>query len=138
MKYRVVGALLLWALPTMVFGAGFVKQSLFLSKSSVTEGEVVLIHAVIGNESAEAFAGELLFTDNGKAVGSVPVSLSAGEAETASVSWKPLAGSHKVSATLKTKAGTLAEEHSETFSIKEKPISKPEPQAQAAAVESSQ
>lgn len=129
-------------LPSSVFGAGFAQQSIFLSKSSVTEGDVVLIHTVVQNDSAAAFPGNVVIKDSDIKVGAVPVTLGAGEAQAVSVSWKPAAGSHKVTAELQDAGGTVVGSESETFTVKEKPkpaTEKPEPTVSnsAAAIESS-
>lgn len=132
-------AVALFLAPAAVFGAGFAKQSLFLSKLSVTEGETVLIHAVVNNDGTTAYSGTLRLSEGTQSIGSVPVSLDAGEAQVATVSWKPTAGSHAVVAELKTD-DTLIEKQSATFVVAKKPEPvKPQstPQA-AAAVESSQ
>src|SRR3990167_7657305 len=94
--------------------AGFAKQSLFLSKSSATEGETVLVHAVVVNDAASVFAGELVLSTGDKKIGAVPLSLNAGEAQAVSVSWKPASGSHTVIAELKNKEGEVAEKESTT------------------------
>src|SRR3989344_4737812 len=111
---------LFFFLPSMAWGANFAKQSIFLSKSSVTEGETVLIHAVVSNDAASTFAGELVLADKEK-IGTVPVSLSAGEAQAVSMSWKPLSGSRTVTAELKAKDGKTVEKESAIFYIKPKP-----------------
>jgi len=125
-------------LPFSAYAAGFAKQSLFLSRSAVTEGETVLIHAVVSNETAAKFAGELTFKDAGSTIGSVPVSLAAGESSVMSVSWKPAAGSHEVSAELKDSTGKSVEVQKDTFTIAAKPTTQTASSTQpAAAVESS-
>lgn len=137
MKKTAVLALLF--LPSVAFGAGFAKQSLFLSKASVTEGDTVYIHAVVSNDAASSFKGEMVFSDNGVRVGTAPVSLDAGEASAVSVSWKPSAGSHPVVAELM-KGTESIEKQSATFAVAKKPEPKA-PQAasqSAAAVESSE
>lgn len=121
-KFVLFALLLASGLPAVALAeAGFAKQSIFLSKSSVTEGETVLIHAVVSNDAIDAFAGELVLADKEK-IGTVPVSLSAGEAQAVSVSWKPLKGSHTVTAELKAKDGKTVEKESATFYIKPKPV----------------
>ena len=143
MKFRfALVSILLAGLPAVALGAGFAKQSLFLSKGSVTEGEVVLIHAVLQNEVATKFAGDLSFTDGGEKIGTVPITLGAGEAQAASISWKPSAGAHKVVAELKSGTETV-ETLSQTFTVKEKPAAPPKTSntseaLPAATVESSQ
>jgi len=130
-------ALGLLLLPSLALGAGFAKGSLFLSKASVTEGETVLIHAIISNDTATPFEGKLVFLDNKESIGSVPVSLDGQEAQAVSVSWKPSAGSHPVVAELQ-KDGEAVEKLSATFSVAKKPEPKPiAPGQTAAAVESS-
>jgi hypothetical protein len=136
----IVGFLLL---PSLALGAGFVKQSLFLSKSPVTEGDSVRIYAVLSN-SAAAFAGSVVLSDGDAKIGSAPVSIAAGGAQTVSVPWKPLAGSHTVTAALTAADGTVVEKESAIFSVAEKPP--PPPKASggqenllpAATVESSE
>ncbi|MDO8517912.1 MAG: hypothetical protein Q7S26_01290 [bacterium] len=108
-------------LPTVVFGAGFSKQSLFLSKSTVVEGDTVLIHAVVSNDTTAKFTGTLVLKDSDSTIGNVPVALAAGEANTFSVSWKPTAGNHIVEADLEDKSGTVVEQESATFTVAEKP-----------------
>ncbi|MEI6864306.1 MAG: hypothetical protein WCK46_03015 [Candidatus Adlerbacteria bacterium] len=138
-KFFIAGVLLL--LPTIVGAAGFAKQSLFLSKSSVTEGETVLIHATVSNDTAAKFTGTLKLHDEDGTIGSVPVTLGSGEAGAVSVSWKPLAGTHTVLANLEDSAGTVVEESSQTFTIAAKavatPASKNKPSNTSATVEPS-
>lgn len=118
---RFTAAVALLMLPAFAMGAGFAKQTIFLSRSSVTEGEVVLIHAIVANDAQSPFAGTLILRDGEEEIGTVPVSLGAGEAFAGSVSWKPTAGKHTVSAELVDKAGAEQEKMSEDFTIKEKP-----------------
>jgi hypothetical protein len=127
MKYFAV-ALCGLLLPISLFAAGFAKQSLFLSKPSVTEGETVLIHAVISNEAGAKFTGELVFKDGESKIGTAPVSLGAGEAQTASVSWRPSAGTHAVTAELMNGA-EITEKQSASFVV----APKPNPTASAAS-----
>lgn len=101
--------------------AGFSSQSLFLSKSTVTEGETVLIHAVVKNDAGVAFTGTLTLTEGDTRIGSVPVSLAAGEAQTASVSWRPSAGTHPVTAELTSPDGSLIAKETASFGVRKKP-----------------
>lgn len=126
MKYGLVAALFL--VPTLAWAAEFATQSIYLSKDHVTEGQTVLIHAVVSNEIDLAFTGTLTFADASSTIGSVPVSLAAGESSVASVSWKPLAGSHAISATLKDNKGNTVENQSQTFLVDPDP-NKPVPEA---------
>jgi hypothetical protein len=125
---RYLGAVFLCAffLPSVAFGAGFAKQSLFLSKSPVTEGESVLIHTVVQNDAAATFGGNLVVfaqkdgADKEK-IGTVAVSIAPQGANTVSVSWKPAAGSYAVTAELTQNDGTVVESESARFTINEKP-----------------
>lgn len=108
-------------LPDLAFGASFAKQSLFLSKTPVTEGETVLIHAVVANESNVKFTGSVVFKNGDTKIGSVAATIAAGGANTVSLSWKPSAGSHTVAAELTATDGTVVEKQSANFSIAEKP-----------------
>lgn len=131
------GATALLLAPAVVFAAGFAKQSLFLSRSSVTEGETVLIHATVNNDASTAFAGTMIFSEGSVKIGAVPVSLDPGEAGAVSVSWKPTAGSHTVTADLK-KGTDVVETESQTFSIAAKPVPVSAQSQSAASVESSE
>ncbi len=122
-RLALVGALLL---PSLASAAGFAKQSIFLSKSPVTEGESVLIHTVVQNDGTAAFDGSLVvFAQTGSAdkqkVGTVAVSIAPQGANTVSVSWKPAAGSYDVTAELTQKDGTVVESESARFTINERP-----------------
>lgn len=139
MRYRYLALALLVCTPLWVSAAGFAKQSLFLSKEPATEGDTVLIHAVVANEGADKFAGEVVFKDGEDKLGAVAVTIAPGGANAVSLSWKPLAGSHTVTAQLTDPAGEVVEQESANFTIKEKPQPASEDSSQsAAAVESSQ
>ncbi len=107
--------------PFAAHAAEFATQSLFLSKSSVAEGETVLVHVVVFNNSDTTFNGQLAIFDSTTPIGKAPVSLDAGETSTISISWKPKSGNHPISAKLIAADGTvLAEkpaETTDTFSI---------------------
>ncbi len=123
---KIVFGLLLLCIPGTALGAGFAKQSLFLSKSPVVEGDTVLIHAVLQNDSTAAFSGEVIFTSQKgseakQKVGSAVATIAPQGAQAVSVSWKPLAGEYSVTASLTSKDGKVVEEETGHFSINEKP-----------------
>ena len=120
MKYRYLGLALLIMFPLGALGAGFAKQSLFLSKTPVTEGETVLIHAVVANEGALKFTGEVVFKDGEVKIGAVAVSIAPGGANAVSVSWKPTSGAHAIAAELTDEDGAVVERQSAHFTINEK------------------
>ena len=103
--------------PGVVQATGFAKQSLFLSQSSVTEGQTVFIYAVVEDSTPNAFVGTLRFSDENGLIKEIPVSLESGKASTVSVPWQPKAGTHTVTATLATTAGTAVESQDATFTI---------------------
>jgi hypothetical protein len=111
-----IGVFALLLLPSLALGAGFARESLFLSKSPVLEGDSILVHAV-----------ELVFTaqkgsEAKQKIGSAAVSIAPQGAQAVSVSWKPLAGEYTVVAALTDKSGTVVEENSARFTINPKPI----------------
>jgi hypothetical protein len=126
MRKIVLSLVLLVCIPGTALGAGFAKQSLFLSKSPVVEGDTVLIHAVLQNDSTAAFSGEVVFTSQKgseakQKVGSAVATIAPQGAQAVSVSWKPLAGEYAVTASLTGKDGKVVEEETGRFTINEKP-----------------
>ncbi len=118
---RIATVLILLMFPTFSFAASFAKQSIFLSRSSVTEGESVLIHAVVSNDESTTFKGSLVLRDGEEKIGTIPVTLESGKAIAVSLSWEPAAGKRSVYADLLTQDGEKVETMRETFSIAEKP-----------------
>ncbi|MBY0294361.1 hypothetical protein K2Q08_03455 [Patescibacteria group bacterium] len=116
MKKALFGVFL-FLTPTFVFAVGFAKQSIFLSTATPTEGQTILIYASVSNPATTTFNGTLHIKDEASEIGSVPVSLKAGGADNVSVSWKPNAGNHTITAALKDSSGSTIEENRETFSI---------------------
>lgn len=111
----------LFLVPAFASAAGFSDQSIFLSKDSVTEGDTVLVHVVISNASTSPFAGSLKITDEASSLGTIPINLASGAADTFSVSWKPLAGTHNIIAVLTLQNGSVVATQQASFSIASKP-----------------
>ncbi len=107
--------------PFFASAAGFAKQSMFLSQSTVTEGEAVFIYAVVENVSPNNFSGTLKFSDTSGPIGQTPVALKAGIADTVSVTWTPKAGQHDVTAKLVIADGTVVESQNAIFYVNPKP-----------------
>jgi hypothetical protein len=126
--------------PAAAQAAQFAPSALFLSKTPVTEGDTVLIHAVVQNDSAAKFPGNVVFRDADASVGSVPVTLTPNEVRAVSVSWTPGPGSHKITAQLQDAGGTAVQSETATFAVAAKPKPKPAaaPSGATAAVESSE
>ncbi len=108
-------------LPSLTFAAGFAKDSLFLSKSPVTEGETVKIYAVVANSASTAFKGSVVLSDGGQKIASIDVTMDAGATQTTSAVWKPLSGTHTIKAELTSDGGTVVEQESLSVSIAAKP-----------------
>ena len=120
-----IALLLVFLMPASVLAAGFAKQSLFLSQSSVTEGQTVFIYAVVTDDSDTPFTGILGFYDETGAIGSTTVTLLSGKASTVSVPWTPKAGVHQVIAKLVAKDGTVTETENATFTVDAVPPPQP-------------
>jgi len=112
---------LLFLIPVVTSAAGFARESLFLSKSPVVEGETVLVHVVLSNDTTEVFRGDMRLRVKENNIGVVSVTLAAGEARALSVSWTPEAGTHTVVAELRTSGGDVVEKEQATFVVKETP-----------------
>ncbi len=107
----------LFLVPTFVFAVGFAKQSIFLSTSAPTEGQTVTIYASVSNPATTTFNGTLVIKDGATEIGKASVKLEAGGADTASVSWKPTAGTHTIVADLRDANGVSVEEGRQAFTI---------------------
>jgi hypothetical protein len=135
-------AALLLAAPSIVFAAAFPSQALFLSKSPVTEGETVLIHAVVANDAGGKFDGEVRYRSGDSSLGTVPVTLAPGEARTVSLSWTPTKGTYSITAELRS-GETVAASEQARFTVREKPQAQEEEEpaasnaARSTSVESS-
>jgi len=106
---------------SQAYAASFAKQSMFLSQSTVTEGETVFIYAVVTNDSPQYFSGTLKFADGSGPIGSASVGLKPGVASTVSVAWKPSAGQHTVTANLVNTSNKVVESEESIFFVNEKP-----------------
>jgi hypothetical protein len=111
----------IFAVPFCAAAAGFPSGTLFLSQESVTEGQTVLVHVLVFNDAKDKFAGTLSFTDTFSGtttdIGTVPVSLGAGESTVASVSWKPKAGTHTISTNLLDSDKLLVQTQQQDFPV---------------------
>jgi hypothetical protein len=126
-KYFLAFSFLL--LPSTVLAASFAQSPIFLSESSVTQGDTVLVHAVIDNDAATQFTGSLLFQDGISAMGTLPVSLDAGGGNVFTVSWSPTAGSHTITATLEDGSGAVIEKETDTLTVAALPVTNGSSQA---------
>ncbi|MDE2213324.1 MAG: hypothetical protein KGJ34_02210 [Patescibacteria group bacterium] len=115
-------------------GVGFATQSVFLSRSAVTDGDQVLIYASVTNPTSEAFQGKVVFDDGSNELGNVSTMLTAGEARVVSISWSAAPGTQTIAAKLEDESGATIATEEATFIIAPKPTASSNT---AAAVESS-
>jgi hypothetical protein len=132
-----VAALLASPLFTFAAPSGFSHEPIWLSSTPVAEGDTVLIHAALTNGGDAPLTGTLVFRDEGKTLGSVPVSLKEDEARVVSVSWAPKAGVHEVAVEL-TNPSQEAAKRTETLRVvvASKEASRPAEAAAAASLAS--
>lgn len=126
---RFLVALLSSALfPVLVFAAsavpaGFAPTSIFASKTSITAGDSISLFSVLYNSSVNELTCDVVFTIDGKSVGTKHVSLAAGETQTPSVPWVAVTGSHTASAHLENvvsssgKDATILNEKADTITL---------------------
>lgn len=121
MKWLV--AFLFFVAPVSAFAAvGFAQESVWLSHTPVISGETVSIYAALTNGSAETLTSVAYFRDNGKKIGSLPVSLKPGEARIVSISWTPSSGEHALAVELASSSVALAKGTETTNVTVEKPV----------------
>lgn len=125
--------------PLFAFAApsGFSHEPIWLSSTPVVEGDTVLIHAALTNGGDGALTGTLIFRDEGKTLGSVPVNLKKDEARVVSISWAPKAGIHEIAVEL-TNPSQEAAKRTETLRVvvASKETSRPAEAAAAASLAS--
>ncbi len=113
---------------------GFAQGSVWLSHTPTEEGETVLIHAALTNGSSTKLTGTLIFKDNGQAIGSVPFSLTVGEARIVSLSWQATTGNHSIAASIADASDTSV---AGTQTVNVAVAAKPEPVATPASASTS-
>ncbi len=79
--------------------AGFV-QGLWYSSPNIFEGVPVRVYAALRNNSPHDLTGTVRFTDNGKRIGSSPVSALSGRLVETWIDWTPTHGEHALSVSL--------------------------------------
>jgi hypothetical protein len=90
--------------------AGFPVQSIWISKSSVTEGDSVDIYTAVYNAGSESLRGSVSFRVDTKEIGKKEFQLDAGKAGLLFVSWRATAGPHTFGATIVNASGAKAGE----------------------------
>ncbi len=79
--------------------AGFV-QGLWYSSDQILEGVPVRVYAALRNNTPHDLIGTVRFMDNGKRIGSAPVSALSGRLVETWIDWTPTAGEHALSVSL--------------------------------------
>src|SRR5688500_6992442 len=101
---------LLCVLPSVAFaGTGFVEDSIWLSRTTITEGESVIIYAALVNNDTSPFTGTARFSEGTQEIGRVPVSVETDEATVVSISRKPDSGEHTVMVEIASSSVSLAD-----------------------------
>src|SRR5258708_3778720 len=78
--------------------AGFATNSIFASQKDITAGEAITIYVVLFNSSAENFSGDVVFAIDDRSIGTKHVVLGTGEAQTPSITWTAVKGTHTANA----------------------------------------
>lgn len=118
---------------TSTVPAGFAPTSIFASKTSITAGDSISLFSVLYNSSAGELTCDVVFTIDGKSIGTKHISLAAGETQTPSVSWTAVTGSHTASAHLENvvsasgKDATISNEKADTITLTVAPPPPPPP-----------
>ena len=119
----VVGLILLsllcsFTVPSVLNAASFVNQPIFLSKTPAVLGQKVRVFAVISNDQASSFVGQVVLTQDGQSLGTSSASIAAGAAQTVSASLTPMSsGPHAISADLYDTSGTRIQHVSQMFVV---------------------
>ena len=79
--------------------AGFV-QGLWYSSDQILEGVPIRVYAALRNNTPHDLIGTVRFMDNGKRIGSTPVSALSGRLVETWIDWTPTAGEHMLSVSL--------------------------------------
>lgn len=74
--------------------AGFVGEALWLSKEQFFAGETIQLFTAVRNSTSQDIAGEIIFSDAGKELGKVLLTLAQESAQIVSFSWTATAGEH--------------------------------------------
>lgn len=79
---------------------GFAPGTLWLSKTSLADGEHANVSTALYDSGDASLSGDLIFTDNGTTFANVPFTLAAGESRIYSAAWTAKGGSHTLGAAL--------------------------------------
>lgn len=94
----------LFALAGEITG-GFPSGSIWLSKTSLVDGDGVQIVTPVYDAGSEKMQGTIVFSVDGASVGSVAFSLDSGETKIVSFPWKAVEGAHAITAEIQDLVG---------------------------------
>lgn len=106
--------------PTIAFAAvqaGFPTQSIWVSTISATEGETVVISAVVVNDTTSMLRGTLAFLANDSRIGAREFELPSGKSQIHSIEWKPKKGEYKLIARIEGTSAELSQKETPAISV---------------------
>lgn len=97
--------------------AGFPSQSIWASTQSATEGETVVVSAVVVNDTAVELRGTLVFLANDVRIGARELDLPNAKSQIHSIEWKPKKGEYKVAARIEGTSAELSQKETPSISV---------------------
>ena len=103
--------------------AGFPTQPIWVSTTSATEAETVVVSAIVVNDTAAALRGTLAFLANDSRIGAREFELPSGKSQIHSIEWKPKKGEYKLIARIEGTSAELSRRETSaiTVTVKEPP-----------------
>ncbi|NCS99448.1 hypothetical protein GW765_00505 [Candidatus Parcubacteria bacterium] len=114
-------ALILFFAPSIVFGAGFVPDTIWISTEDPKHGDIVEIFVTVFNPLDSSSEGDVRYYDDDVLLGEVPVAVSPNSAKLVSLSWKAEQGDRVIFAQFISDSGVPEETKKIRLRIK-KPI----------------
>lgn len=103
--------------------AGFPTQPIWVSSASPTESEMVVVSAVVVNDTEATLRGTLVFLANDARIGAREFELPSGKSQIHSIEWKPKKGEYKIVARIEGTPSELSQKETPaiTITVKEPP-----------------
>lgn len=124
MRSLLVSVLLLPTLSFAAIQAGFPSQALWVSKSSIVEGETIVISAVVLNAGSDVLRATLVFTSDGTRIGAREFTIPGGESQIHSMDWRPKRGEYRIAAKIEGTSAPLSQKETSAIlvSVAEPPV----------------
>ena len=106
---------------TFALEAGFPSQTLWASKTSIVQGETIVLSTVVYNGDASPLKGTLVFLADDIRVGAREFEIVGGGSQIQSVEWKPLAGEYSVVGAIEGTSAELSKRETPRLSIRVAP-----------------